>query len=43
MLGETDAARSYGVTAKVARHWVKRFRIEGSAGMLDHSSRSVFR
>lgn len=38
-LSKADAARAYGVTAKVVARWVERFRIEGSAGMLDHSSR----
>ncbi|RWB88042.1 IS481 family transposase [Mesorhizobium sp.] len=38
-LSKADAARTYGVTAKVVARWVERFRIEGSAGMLDRSSR----
>lgn len=38
-LSKADAARTYGVTAKVVARWVERFRIEGSVGMLDRSSR----
>jgi len=38
-LSKADAARTYGVTAKVVARWVERFRAEGSAGMIDRSSR----
>jgi transposase InsO family protein len=38
-LSKADAARTYGVTAKVVVRWVERFRVEGSAGMIDRSSR----
>ncbi|ADV14765.1 hypothetical protein Mesau_05743 [Mesorhizobium australicum WSM2073] len=34
-LSKADAARTYGVVAR----WVERFRVEGSAGMIDRSSR----
>ncbi|MER9801781.1 leucine zipper domain-containing protein [Mesorhizobium sp. M0142] len=36
-LSKADAARTCGATAKVVAPWVDRFRIEGSASMLDHS------
>lgn len=38
-LSKAVAARTYGVTAKVVRRWVERFRCEGPAGMADRSSR----
>ena len=38
-LSKAHAARIYGVTAKVVRRWVERFRSEGPAGMADRSSR----
>jgi transposase InsO family protein len=38
-LSKAHAARTYGVTAKVVARWVERFRTEGSAGMVDRSSR----
>ncbi|RWN24974.1 MAG: hypothetical protein EOR95_30150 [Mesorhizobium sp.] len=38
-LSKADAARTYGVTAKVVACWVDRFRVEGSTGMIDRSSR----
>src|SRR6201988_1060095 len=38
-LSKADAARTYGVTAKAVARWVERFRVEGSAGMIDRSSR----
>ena len=38
-LSKAHAARTYGVTAKVVARWVERFRVEGSAGMIDRSSR----
>ena len=36
---QAQAVRTWGVTAKVVARWVKRFRAEGSAGMVDRSSR----
>jgi transposase InsO family protein len=38
-LSKAHAARTYGVTGKVVARWVERFRAEGSAGMIDRSSR----
>lgn len=38
-LSKAHAARTYGVKAKVVARWVERFRIEGSAGMVDRPSR----
>jgi hypothetical protein len=37
-LSKAQAARKYGVTAKVAARWVERFRAEGSASMADRFS-----
>jgi transposase InsO family protein len=34
----TEAAEAAGVSARTARKWVGRFRAEGEAGLLDHSS-----
>lgn len=36
---QAQAARIWGVTAKVVKRWVERFRAEGRAGMNDRSSR----
>lgn len=38
-LSQVQAARTYGVSAKVVARWVQRFRIEGRSGMADRSSR----
>ena len=38
-LSKAHAARTYGVTGKIVRRWVERFRAEGHAGMADRSSR----
>jgi transposase len=38
-LSKAQAARTYGVSAKVVTRWVDRFRAEGRAGMADRSSR----
>ncbi len=38
-LSKAEAARTYGVTAKVAARWGERFVGDGSAGMADRSSR----
>lgn len=38
-LSKAAAARTYGVTPKVAARWVERFGAEGGAGVADHSSR----
>ena len=34
-LSQAQAARTYGVSAKIVARWVQRFRIEGRAGMAD--------
>jgi transposase InsO family protein len=36
---KADAARMYGVSAKIVARWVERYEAEGSAGMVDRSSR----
>ncbi len=38
-LSKAHAARKYGVSAKIVARWVKRFEVEGRAGMADRSSR----
>lgn len=38
-LSRADAARAYGVTAKIVTRWVERYKAEGRAGMADRSSR----
>lgn len=38
-LSKADAARTYGVSLKIVARWVGRFRVEGSKGMADRSSR----
>jgi len=38
-LCKADAARTYGVSAKIVARWVERFKAEGRAGMADRSSR----
>ena len=38
-LSKAHAARMYGVSAKIVARWVERYRAEGSAGMVDRSSR----
>jgi transposase InsO family protein len=38
-LSKTQAARQFGVCAKIVTRWTDRFRAEGRAGMLDRSSR----
>ncbi len=38
----TSAARRFLVTPKTAAKWVRRFRAEGTAGLLDRSSRPLF-
>jgi transposase InsO family protein len=38
-LSKAEAARAYGVSAKVVARWVERFKVEGRAGMVDGSSR----
>jgi transposase InsO family protein len=38
-LSKADAARTYGVSAKIVARWVERFKAEGRGGMADHSSR----
>jgi transposase InsO family protein len=36
---KADAARTYGVSAKVVARWVERYKAEGRTGMADRSSR----
>ena len=38
-LTQAQAARSYGVSAKVVARWVLRFKADGCEGMMDRSSR----
>lgn len=38
-LSKAQAARVYGVSAKIAARWVERYRTQGRAGMADRSSR----
>ncbi len=38
-LSKAQAARVYGVSAKIVARWVERYRKEGRAGMVDRSSR----
>ncbi|QPC89684.1 IS481 family transposase [Mesorhizobium sp. INR15] len=38
-LSQAHAARTYGVSAKIAARWVERYKAEGRAGMVDRSSR----
>ena len=38
-LSQAQAARVYGVTAKIVARWVERYKAEGRVGMLDRSSR----
>ncbi|MEI9419572.1 helix-turn-helix domain-containing protein, partial [Mesorhizobium sp. Cs1321R2N1] len=38
-LSKADAARRYGVSAKIVARWVERYKAEGRAGMVDRSSR----
>lgn len=38
-LSKAQAARSWGVSAKIVARWVERFKLEGRAGMVDRSSR----
>ena len=38
-LSKAQAARVYGVSAKVVARWVERYKAEGRAGMVDRSSR----
>ena len=38
-LSKAQAAREYGVSAKIVSRWTERFRAEGRAGMQDRSSR----
>lgn len=38
-LSLSEAARAFGVTAKVVRRWENRYRLHGRAGMADRSSR----
>lgn len=38
-LSQAQAARTYGVSAKVVARWVERYKAEGGAGMADRSSR----
>jgi transposase InsO family protein len=38
-LSRANAARAYGVTAKIVARWVKRYKSEGRTGMADRSSR----
>ena len=37
-LALTEAAEAAGVSARTARKWVRRYRAEGEAGLLDRSS-----
>ena len=38
-LSKAQAARVYGVSAKIVARWVERYKAEGRAGMVDRSSR----
>jgi transposase InsO family protein len=38
-LSKAQAARTFGVSAKIVARWVERFKAEGRAGMVDRSSR----
>jgi transposase InsO family protein len=38
-LSKAQAARIYGVSAKIVARWVERYRAQGPAGMVDRSSR----
>ena len=38
-LSKADAAREFGVCAKIVTRWVERYKLSGQAGMVDHSSR----
>lgn len=38
-LSKAEAARRYGVCVRSVSRWVERFRVEGSVGMVDRSSR----
>ena len=38
-LSKAAAARTYGVSARIVTRWVERYEAEGSAGMVDRSSR----
>lgn len=38
-LSKAQAARVYGVSAKIVARWAGRFRAEGRSGMVDRSSR----
>ena len=38
-LSNAEASRRYGVCVKIVSRWVGRFHVEGSAGMVDRSSR----
>ncbi len=38
-VSKAQAARTFGVTAKIVARWVTRFKAEGSAGMANRSSR----
>ena len=38
-VSKADAARIYGVSAKIVARWVERYRAEGSKGIADRSSR----
>jgi transposase InsO family protein len=38
-LSKADAARTFGVSAKIVARWVERYKIEGGKGMADRSSR----
>jgi transposase InsO family protein len=38
-LSKAEAARQFGICAKIVTRWTNRFRAEGRAGMLDRSSR----
>lgn len=38
-LRQAEAARVFGVSAKIVRRWTERYRLHGRQGMADHSSR----
>lgn len=38
-LSKAQAARAFGVSAKIVARWVERYKTEGQAGMVDRSSR----
>ena len=40
-LSKAQAARVYGVSAKIVARWVERYKAQGRAGMVDRSSRPV--